>query len=118
MRRHSVLSGLASLLVGLMASVAPGWGADYGGPLIDTHSHLPNSTAIDAYVAAMKRHTRGPTSQTSTATRANATTEAQIATAVAGSGSRSRARRRFQSACRNAEPSARASAAPDISMRR
>jgi predicted TIM-barrel fold metal-dependent hydrolase len=56
MRRHSVLSGLASLLVGLMASVAPGWGADYGGPLIDAHSHLPNSTAIDAYVAAMKRH--------------------------------------------------------------
>ena len=56
MRRHSVLSGLASLLVGLVASVAPGWGADYGGPLIDAHSHLPNSTAIDAYVAAMKRH--------------------------------------------------------------
>jgi predicted TIM-barrel fold metal-dependent hydrolase len=24
--------------------------------LIDAHSHLPNSTAIDAYVAAMKRH--------------------------------------------------------------
>ncbi len=55
-RRHSLLSGLASLLVGLVASVAPGWGADYGGPLIDAHSHLPNATAIDAYVAAMKRH--------------------------------------------------------------
>lgn len=55
-RRHSLLSGLTSLLVGLIASVAPGWGADYGGPLIDAHSHLPNSTAIDAYVAAMKRH--------------------------------------------------------------
>jgi hypothetical protein len=32
------------------------WAADYNGPLIDAHSHLPNSTAIDAYVAAMKRH--------------------------------------------------------------
>ncbi len=56
MRRHFVLSALASLLVGLVASVGPGWGADYGGPLIDAHSHLPNATAIDAYVAAMKRH--------------------------------------------------------------
>jgi len=47
-------------LVGLVLSVllvgAPAWGADYNGPLIDAHSHLPNSTAIDAYVAAMKRH--------------------------------------------------------------
>jgi predicted TIM-barrel fold metal-dependent hydrolase len=29
---------------------------DYTGPLIDTHSHVPNVTAIDAYVEAMKRH--------------------------------------------------------------
>ena len=47
-------------LVGLMLSVllvgAPAWGADYNGPLIDAHSHLPSSTAVDAYVAAMKRH--------------------------------------------------------------
>jgi predicted TIM-barrel fold metal-dependent hydrolase len=47
-------------LVGLVLSVlvagAPAWGADYNGPLIDAHSHLPSSTAIDAYVAAMKRH--------------------------------------------------------------
>src|SRR5712692_11115806 len=40
--------------------VAPGGApprvADYGGPLIDAHSHVPNAIAIDAYVAAMKRH--------------------------------------------------------------
>ena len=30
--------------------------ADYAGPLIDAHSHLPNATAIEAYVEAMKRH--------------------------------------------------------------
>src|SRR2546427_302319 len=30
--------------------------ADYTGPLIDAHSHLPDATAIDGYVAAMKRH--------------------------------------------------------------
>src|SRR3989441_7236905 len=36
--------------------MGPAWGADYGGPLIDAHSHVPNATAIDAYVAAMKRH--------------------------------------------------------------
>ena len=30
--------------------------APYGGPLIDAHSHVPNATAIDAYVEAMKRH--------------------------------------------------------------
>jgi predicted TIM-barrel fold metal-dependent hydrolase len=30
--------------------------ADYAGPLIDAHAHVPNGTAIDAYAAAMKRH--------------------------------------------------------------
>ena len=29
---------------------------DYAGPIIDAHSHVPNATAIDAYVTAMKRH--------------------------------------------------------------
>jgi predicted TIM-barrel fold metal-dependent hydrolase len=29
---------------------------DYAGPLIDGHAHVPNAQAIDAYVAAMKRH--------------------------------------------------------------
>jgi predicted TIM-barrel fold metal-dependent hydrolase len=45
---------LALLLLGALA--APARAADYGGPLIDAHSHVPNATAIDAYVAAMKRH--------------------------------------------------------------
>ena len=30
--------------------------ADYAGPLIDAHSHVSSAGAIDAYVAAMKRH--------------------------------------------------------------
>jgi predicted TIM-barrel fold metal-dependent hydrolase len=32
------------------------WAADYTGPLIDAHSHVSSAKAIDAYVAAMKRH--------------------------------------------------------------
>src|SRR6267142_123302 len=56
MPRPIVPSLLAGLLVSVLISGAPVWGADYGGPLIDAHSHLPNATAIDAYVAAMKRH--------------------------------------------------------------
>ena len=56
MPRRIVPSLLAGLLVNVLISSAPVWGADYGGPLIDAHSHLPNATAIDAYVAAMKRH--------------------------------------------------------------
>jgi len=54
--RRIVMSTLAALLVSLWLAGAPAWSADYGGPLIDAHSHLPNATAIDAYVAAMKRH--------------------------------------------------------------
>ena len=44
--------------VALLATLAaaPAWAADYAGPLVDAHSHVPNATAIDAYVAAMKRH--------------------------------------------------------------
>lgn len=45
---------LATALFALSATTA--WAADYTGPLIDAHSHLPNANAIDAYVAAMKRH--------------------------------------------------------------
>jgi predicted TIM-barrel fold metal-dependent hydrolase len=56
MRRQIVWGVMASLLILAAASHRPVWGADYGGPLIDAHSHLPNATAIDAYVAAMKRH--------------------------------------------------------------
>ena len=56
MRRRIVRGVLAGLLVAAFGAGVPAWGADYGGPLIDAHSHLPNATAIDAYVAAMKRH--------------------------------------------------------------
>jgi predicted TIM-barrel fold metal-dependent hydrolase len=54
--RRIVVSAFAGLLMSVLLAGAPAWGADYGGPLIDAHSHVPNATAIDAYVAAMKRH--------------------------------------------------------------
>ena len=47
---------IGSLVLGVLLAAGPAWGADYGGPLIDAHSHVPNATAIDAYVAAMKQH--------------------------------------------------------------
>jgi predicted TIM-barrel fold metal-dependent hydrolase len=47
-----VLLGPAAVLLGPAVASA----ADYDGPLIDAHSHLPSAKAIDAYVAAMKRH--------------------------------------------------------------
>jgi len=56
MRPRLARGALAGLVLGLLVSGSPSWAADYNGPLIDAHSHLPNSTAIDAYVAAMKRH--------------------------------------------------------------
>jgi predicted TIM-barrel fold metal-dependent hydrolase len=56
MRRRIALSGLAGLVVLALVAGGPTWAADYGGPLVDAHSHIPNATAIDAYVAAMKRH--------------------------------------------------------------
>src|SRR3989449_9336606 len=42
--------------VATLAPATPAAAADYAGPLVDAHSHVPNATAIDAYVAAMKRH--------------------------------------------------------------
>jgi predicted TIM-barrel fold metal-dependent hydrolase len=49
------LAAALGLLV--VALAAPGEaGAPYTGPLIDAHAHVPNAAAIDAYVAAMKRH--------------------------------------------------------------
>jgi predicted TIM-barrel fold metal-dependent hydrolase len=33
-----------------------GAAAEYKGPIVDAHSHVPNLAAIDAYVAAMKKH--------------------------------------------------------------
>jgi predicted TIM-barrel fold metal-dependent hydrolase len=53
---------VARLIVPLLAIVTltvlapPASAADYAGPLIDAHSHVSSATAIDAYVAAMKRH--------------------------------------------------------------
>src|SRR5262245_34288202 len=48
-----VLAALPLLLVLLVASPTR---AEYQGPIVDAHSHVPNATAIDAYVAAMKKH--------------------------------------------------------------
>ncbi len=45
----------AIVLLALLAMATPA-AAEYAGPIIDAHSHVPNATAIDAYVAAMKRH--------------------------------------------------------------
>jgi predicted TIM-barrel fold metal-dependent hydrolase len=52
--------------VGLVTSIAIGMSigavlaaparAEYTGPIIDAHSHLPKADAIDGYVEAMKRH--------------------------------------------------------------
>jgi predicted TIM-barrel fold metal-dependent hydrolase len=52
-----MLRALATaVLLAALTAAAPAGAADYAGPLVDAHSHLPNATAIDAYVAAMKRH--------------------------------------------------------------
>lgn len=40
----------------LLGSPVPSLAADYQGPIVDAHSHVPNGSAIDAYVAAMKKH--------------------------------------------------------------
>ena len=51
------MTRLPVVLTLLTALLAPATAAaDYAGPVIDAHSHVPNATAIDAYVAAMKRH--------------------------------------------------------------
>ena len=54
-RFAAALLGGPALLAALLFG-GPAWAADYAGPMIDAHSHVPNATAIDAYVAAMKRH--------------------------------------------------------------
>jgi predicted TIM-barrel fold metal-dependent hydrolase len=43
-------------LVLLLLRPAGAAAADYAGPLIDAHAHVPSAAAIEAYVAAMKRH--------------------------------------------------------------
>jgi predicted TIM-barrel fold metal-dependent hydrolase len=53
------MTALAGLVLGLAVLVVQSMGAaaaEYTGPLIDAHAHVPNATAIDVYVAAMKRH--------------------------------------------------------------
>lgn len=47
---------LAIALALVVAPAATAIAADYAGPLIDAHSHVSSAGAIDAYVAAMKRH--------------------------------------------------------------
>ena len=55
--RHATRSRLyVAVALTTMLTAAAAWATDYAGPLIDAHSHVPNATAIDAYVAAMKRH--------------------------------------------------------------
>ena len=53
-RNWHVKASSSLLVILLLASSA--WGADYTGPLIDAHAHVSSATAIDPYVAAMKRH--------------------------------------------------------------
>lgn len=54
----SVLTMVTTAPVNALAqgAAAPILSGDYRGPLIDAHSHVPDARAIDAYVAAMKRH--------------------------------------------------------------
>lgn len=54
----SVARAALALAAVALAACAPAvaLAADYAGPLIDAHSHLPNATAIDAYAAAARRH--------------------------------------------------------------
>jgi predicted TIM-barrel fold metal-dependent hydrolase len=54
MRRAAAIASAALLI---LTVCGPAAAVDYySGPLIDAHAHLPNASAIDAYVAAMRRH--------------------------------------------------------------
>jgi predicted TIM-barrel fold metal-dependent hydrolase len=46
----------SAALLALALGVASVAAAEYAGPIIDAHSHLPGAEAVDAYVEAMKRH--------------------------------------------------------------
>ena len=54
-RTRAAVLTLAAVLTCLVMR-APASAADYTGRLVDAHTHVPNATAIDAYVEAMKRH--------------------------------------------------------------
>lgn len=45
-----------ALLATLLLLALPARAADYAGPLVDAHSHLPSAAAIGAYAAAARRH--------------------------------------------------------------
>jgi predicted TIM-barrel fold metal-dependent hydrolase len=47
---------VALLATAFVVSGVSGASAEYAGPIVDAHAHVPNGTAIDAYVAAMRRH--------------------------------------------------------------
>lgn len=51
-RRFAIVLAVSAIL-GLCVTAA---GAEYRGPLIDAHSHLPNLQVLDAYIQAMARH--------------------------------------------------------------
>jgi predicted TIM-barrel fold metal-dependent hydrolase len=53
---RSIVPLLALITLATLALAPRAQAADYAGPLIDAHSHVSSATAIDAYVAAMKRH--------------------------------------------------------------
>jgi predicted TIM-barrel fold metal-dependent hydrolase len=53
-RRLALLAALGLVALGALGSGPAA--AEYTGPLIDAHSHLPNGRAIDAYAAAARRH--------------------------------------------------------------
>jgi predicted TIM-barrel fold metal-dependent hydrolase len=51
-----VAGWVALVLLVWSPAPAPSMAAEYQGPIVDAHSHVSSATAIDAYVAAMKRH--------------------------------------------------------------
>jgi predicted TIM-barrel fold metal-dependent hydrolase len=46
---------VALVLAATLLAAAPA-AAEYAGPIVDAHSHVPSASAIDAYLEAMKRH--------------------------------------------------------------
>ena len=46
----------SAVVVAVLVGVTSAAAAEYAGPIIDAHSHVPNAEAIDVYVEAMKRH--------------------------------------------------------------
>jgi predicted TIM-barrel fold metal-dependent hydrolase len=55
-RSTNALGVVIACVVVFVAGAAATAAAEYAGPIIDAHSHLPNAGAIEAYVEAMKRN--------------------------------------------------------------